>query len=290
MKIRQTLNAFIYDRLAPLIISPSSPTAINLQNEFSHHLEEHERLTGFLCDEMASKHYNQISDRVESYLKDSWDHLGIPRPLVRGESDPVFVSWRHTGFLRYSGLPHAIDENFCDIFDYVRTSDPERFLLVCALWLKIAGFQRIYICDSRGDEGADLLGIIEGGPLRSVAVVVQAKTSNRPISRGDVLREFGKYRLLPHTNRFAEYRDALDLRERRDGLSWVYIIIANTNFDWRATHDSSMLGVLLRSIPQVAYHLASHCSRRELVDEIERLFPSLKRPNLSLDYSKALSI
>ena len=61
------------------------------------------------------------------------------------------------------------------------------------------GFRKIFICDSRGDEGVDLLGLLQDGGLRSLIAVVQAKTSSEPIGRGLVLSEYGKYMMLPHT-------------------------------------------------------------------------------------------
>ena len=288
MDISNALKTFAYNRLSRLVVSSSAPSAINIRNEFRTHLKEAIGCSGNVAAELADDNFTLVVDRVENYLS-SWDKQGIPRPLARSDQDHVFLAWPHERFLSYSGLTECIDSNFCELFDYVGALDSRRFLLICALWLKASGFQKIRICDSKGDEGVDLLGVQKDAGLRSIAFVVQAKTSTKTITRGTVLGEFGKYQMLPHTEKFLAYRRALDIDRHQDGVGWIYTIMANHTFNWNAKQVAAKLGVLLRSIHQIVFLLARSFDATHIADEVNRLEKGLKS-DLELDYSTLFEI
>ena len=278
---------FWYENLLPIILSTSAPRAINLFDEFRVYIKN----VGFgeiRSAEVANSQFDALTDYLERQLAD-WDAQGVPRPLTRTDQEHIFLVWSHEHFLRYSGLDDAIDENFCDLFRYVQTLNGRQFLILCALWLKALGFRKIYICDSRGDEGVDVLGLLEDGGLRSLVAVVQAKTSNDAIGRGLVLGEYGKYMMLPHTEKYIQYRRTLEIDSRIEGVAWNYMIVANQTFNWAARQVAAKLGILLRSIHQVTYILAKQYLKVQIEEEIERLESSL-RADLTTNFFSHLRI
>lgn len=285
MKPSDARRSFVFEKLVPRILSPAGPKALNVRDEFRDHFVEN-GLGPVRSEEMANDHFGQLCDSIERHLSD-WDAQGVPRPLTQSDQDHIYLVWSHNQFPRYSGLRESIDRNFCEIFQYVQTLDGSQFVVICAIWLKCVGFRKILVCDARGDEGVDLLGLLEHGGLRSLVVVVQAKTSKSLVGRGLVLAEYGKYLMLPHTEKYIEYRRALDLDRRIEGNSWVYMLLSNQPFDAGARRVSSRLGILLRSIHQIAFFLAKKYTKKQVVDEVERLSPPRADPNYNF-YNKLL--
>ena len=287
MKPSDANRAFVYERLIPTVLSRSAPHALNLRDEFRAYLKGR-GIGEVRSAEFASEHFRLLTEQIEHHLGE-WDAQGIPRPLTPTDQEHIFLVWPHAKFLRYSGLTATIDGNFCDLFEYFRALDGKEFLIVCALWLKVLGFRKIFICDSRGDEGVDVLGILESGGLSSLVAVVQAKTSNQPIGRGLVLSEYGKYMMLPHTEKYIQYRRALDIDARIEGATWSYMILANHSFNWGARKVASKLGILLRSVHQITFSLASRYSKEQIEKEVARL-TKLIRADLSTNFYGSLRI
>ena len=213
----------------------------------------------------------------------------MPRPLAQADEDHVFLVWHHQQFSSYSDADDQIDSNFCEIFRYLQALNGTQFLVICAIWMKIAGFDEIYICDSRGDSGVDLLGVIEDGGLRSLVMAVQAKTSSSPVGENVVLTERRKYKRLPKSARYSEYCRSLRIAARTDGNSWNYAFLTNHTFNWSAREVSRELGVLLRSVHQIAFLLSRHYSKSQIALEVRRLSPSISA-DLSLNYRDRLAI
>jgi len=213
--------------------------------------------------------------KVEDHLAE-WEQQGVPRPLIASDQEHVYLAWKHDQFASFFGHGPNIDQNFCEIFQYLRAIDAKEFLIICALWLKCVGFRTVFLCDGRGDEGVDLLASFDEGGLRSIVGVVQAKTSAVPIGRGTVYEEYGKYQMLPHTERFIEYRRALAADRRIEGLSWNYFLVANHSFNYKARLAASRLGILLRSVHQIAYVLSRTYIASDIVSLAKSLGGSLK--------------
>ena len=283
--MRNTINDFVFDFVSSMVVSAAPPELVNVRRLFQEYVG---RVLGFSearAAEIADEQLDHVLRRLEEYLV-AWDKQGVPRPLVNGDRDHVYLVWKHKSFASYSGLRESLDANYCELFDYVAKIDPKGFLLICALWLKVSGFKRILICDGKGDEGVDLLGVMGEGGLRSLVTVVQAKTSREPITRGVVLAEFGKYRMLPHTDKFLQYRRALGVDGHEDGVSWTFVIVANQPFKWSAKEASSRLGVLLRSIHQIVFAIGKHYEKTWVEKEVRRLGEGLV-PSLTRDYARA---
>ena len=189
MSPSEVKKAFLFQNLLPTVLSASAPRAINLYDEFRGYIRSI-GLGEIRSAEIANDQFVALTDYLERQLAD-WDAQGVPRPLTRTDQERIFLAWPHEHFRRYSGLDETIDENFCDLFDYVQVLNGRQFLVLCALWLKTLGFRKIYICDSRGDEGVDVLGLLEDGGLRSLVAVVQAKTSSEPIGADLYWRNMG---------------------------------------------------------------------------------------------------
>lgn len=287
MNTREIRRSFLHDKLIPLILSPSPPKAVNLRDEFRKHIEDQGQ--GRLRSaELAEEHLKPLCEFVENHLCD-WDAQGIPRPLAQADGGNVFLVWLHDRFLYYSGTETRIDRNFCAIYRYLQSLDGTQFLVACSMWLKCIGFRRIYISDSSGDSGVDLLGIAEDGGLRSLIVAIQAKTSRNPIGKGVILNEWAKYKLLPRSERYSAYRRALGVESLIDGNSWNYLVLANQPFSWTAREVSRELGVLIRSVHQIAFLLAAHYSKSEIALEVDRLSPNLAA-DLTVNVYNTLSI
>ena len=287
MRLREAERTFVYDRLLPGVLSPSTPKTWNLLNEFESHI----RSLGsgpIRSIEFAVEHFYHLSDFIELHLS-YWDEQGIPRPLTSTDQDYIFLAWSHERFAYYSGLSDRIDANFCEMFLYLQQLDGKRFLVVCALWLKAIGFDRVIVTDKAGDGGVDLLGMVSKGGLKSLVVVVQAKTSGQPISRGTVLEEYSKYRMVMYTEKHLQYRSALEIDSSVDGSSWIYMILSNQAFDSKAHRASNGLGILLRSIHQIASVLASQYPKSVVEDEVERLVGPLE-VDLTLNFCDRIAI
>ena len=287
MNLSEVKKTFVYERLLPTILCSSAPSALNVRDEFRIYIRD-SGISDILSAEIANEQFGSLVDYLENHLVD-WDAQGIPRPITRTDQEHVFLAWPHASFLRYSGLREAIDQNFCELFEYLQELDGKQFLIVCALWLKILGCRRIFICDSRGDEGVDVLGLLEEGALRSLVAVVQAKTASQPIGRGLVLAEYGKYKMLPHTEKYVQYRRALEVDSRIEGATWSYMILANQTFNWSARKVAARLGILLRSVHQITFLLAKRYAKLRIENEVDRLTPTV-RADLAMNVFQQLRI
>lgn len=279
-------RSFIHENLMPRILSAEAPKAINLQSDFRDH-NINQREGSARSERIAIDQIDQLCKDLNQHLL-YWRAQGIPQPLTHSDQENILLTWRHPEFQRYSGFSSKIDANFCEIFKYIQSLDGDSFPVVCALWLKCIGIREMYICDSKGDKGVDILGIFEEGGLRSLAIVIQAKTSKAPIGHGIVLGEYGKYLMLPHTEKYIQYRKTLKIDDRVEGSSWVYMFLANQSFEPHARRISSKLGILLRSIHQLTFLLAKNYKKDQIDSEVRRLSPV--KADLESNFYSKLSI
>ena len=284
--------AFLDSKLVPSVVSPAAPSALNLFDAFVSHLREDEGWGPIRATDYVTEHFTKLCDVIERHLLD-WDAQGIPRPIAQTDQDHIFVAWPHSQFRRYSGLSEIIDGNFCEVFDFVKGVDGRAFLVICALWLKCMEFREIYVCDGRGDEGVDLLGMLNQGGLRSLIAVVQAKTSNNTVNRGTVLSEYGKYKSLFHTPKYLEYRRALGIDGSIQGGTWMYVIMANHSFSGSARIAARTLGVLLRSVHQISFEIAKKYTKAQIAVEVDRIVNAEEgapRADLTVNFYRQLEI
>lgn len=266
----EALRTYLYDRLFPNFLTAQGPRKLNITNDFGHHLR-HRGMPERLAAERASEWKHQLFDRLDRALTE-WDDLGVPRPLVLTDVDSIVVSWQHQRYRDFCGpIAGSLSADFCAIHERVKRCSPKEFLAVCAIYLKFIGCERIFFTDSSGDEGVDCLGVILSGALKSVNIVVQAKTSSLRIGRDTVLADYGKYLALPHSSKYVHYRYAVQADKRIDGSPWLYVFMTNTEFEPAARIAAGKIGLLLRSRRQIAHKIAEQMSESEFDSSMKRL-------------------
>lgn len=253
MKADESIRSYIHDQLMPEVISRSCPRAISLASSFRKHLES-AGMPNSVADERQERWRSTLLYQLEERLSD-FERLGIPRPLDFLDDEETLVTWTHPRYEELTGL-HPVHSGFVDAYELVGSLDAKMFLVLVTYLLYDAGADPIYITDSPGDEGVDCLGRIASGPLRSLCIIVQAKTSKSVISMGNVLAEFGKYVGLPHSEQFRRYMSALGLPNSLDGGACCYMLVANNEFHPKARAIAGRLGILLRSRSQLSQWLA----------------------------------
>ena len=287
MPNREHRQRFVQDVLAASLDPEAPAPVLNLLRGYTRFLE-HAGFDSLSAHEQASLDVIKVLEVLEAKLAD-WDAQGVPRPLIRVEDRHTFISWLHKEYLRYSGAPRGLDVDYCKLLSFVQGTDSRQFLVVCALWLKCLGVREIRVVDAKGDGGVDLLAVVADGPLRSLIVAVQAKTSTGTLDRSMVFEEFGKFSMLPQTKMYSVYRSVLSLDEAQDGAPWCYGIFTNSGFDSGARAAAGSLGIMLRSGRQIAYNLRKCHSAASVVAEVERLTPHL-RGNPRVDLLREIDI
>ena len=250
---KEAVRRFVHEHFMPGVMSLAMRSAINLQREFSAYLRRI-GVAPLVSEEMAESWINNLIDSLERELS-TWDSRGIPRPAsFDGESEGLVLTWQHPNYVARTGR-QCLDADYFHILKWLRDLGPRDFLAANVVLLAELGATRVHITEGAGDEGIDLIGVIQTGPFRSTGLLVQAKTSNSRISRDTVLFEYAKYASLPRSKKFHEYLSAIDIGSSVDGSSLIYIISANNCFDTRAQRLAVNLGILLRSDIQLANSL-----------------------------------
>lgn len=150
---------------------------------------------------------------------------------------------------------------------------------MCLLFIFL-GAGIIFITEGSGDGGVDCLGRIDQGPLRSLCIIIQAKTSNSRISRDLIFIEYGKYQMLPTTEKYKQYIENLNKESSSDGMAFTYLLVSNNEFIPQARKVASNLGILLRSRTQLSHLLASFSDLNTLQRILDDLI-HLARPSAS---------
>ena len=273
---RVAVSRFIYGDLIPDLLSAGSPGIVNLQRRFSAYLRKSGQ-SALAAEENAEKWFETLRIRLEAELL-SWVRRGLPRPASLGADQRTLVTWQHPDYEVLTGLP-TLGSAFVEILHWLRQLDSRQFLIPSAVFLAHLGASRIYITDSSGDEGIDLVGTIETGPLKSAGLFVQAKTTSRRggVTRDSVLLEYAKYVSLPHTEKYRQYIRTLGIDSTIDGSTMIYAITANTRFNNPAREVAARLGILLRSDIQLARYVQLKYGTIESVEKMhERLEPRLR--------------
>lgn len=268
---KKYVNDFVFGYFFPELFEGKIKAAVNVERLFRSYLSGKGDLDTE-CDEVAEKYILDVKRKIELKVSEI-EILGLPRVLCQIDDSPShYMCWYHPKYEDDTGLT-MMPEDFNHIVNWIDSLDPREFLIPCAMFLKLAGATKIYITDSSGDQGIDCIGLIDEGVLKSTALYVQSKTSEKnDITRDTVLMEYGKYLSLPHTAKFHDYRRALGIDKSVNGCTSMYIFLANKEFKPPAREVSTNLGVLLRSRVQLAYWLAMHYG----IERCQEIFNSLK--------------
>ena len=156
---------FSYHRLWDSVVIASGPDRLNAQAEFVSFLvaKGHPQI---IAEEYAEKNIALVLTKVAKVC-DQWEALGIPRPLHIANQVGTLVTWKHPNYETISGR-QRLPEQFCDVWRWVKGCMEREFLFCCAAYLFQLGCSRIYVTDTTGDAGLDVLGVYESGPLRGM--------------------------------------------------------------------------------------------------------------------------
>lgn len=253
---------FVLESLEATVLRQDSPPAINIDVAFSQFLVEH-GVEALAATEIAERQRALVRRKVREYI-DRWSGQGVLTPVnFIVESEEIVVSWSHDRFTDLTGADAPTHE-FVAIYEWLGAQSNRDFLLPCLCFLKLLGCDPIYITDSPGDEGIDCIGLIARGGLRSTAIFIQARSTSELIPGDPLLQEYAKYAALPRTYKYMQYLDALGIPKRKDGASFLYAVLANSDFRHAAQLSAARLGVLLRSRRQLADLLSRNIQRSTL--------------------------
>ena len=245
---------FSYYHIWEYVVAGNVAERMNTRAEFVDFLKSRGHVQ-MIAEEYAEKNIGLLLNNIQ-VVCEQWDALGIPRPLEVTDQSGSIITWRHPKFEGISGR-RKLSENFCDVWRWVKECRDRDFLLCCAAYLHLLGCSRIYITDTSGDGGIDLIGIYEIEPLRGVCFLVQAKTALNEVAKESLFSDYTKYLLLRRNVKWNEYEKALGIDRTADGVGIVYMFASNLEFNPPIVQAARDLPIMLRSGRQIAYALST---------------------------------
>lgn len=289
---REAVKSFIGDHVMAISLSVDPPKVLNILDQFNSFLQENE-FGKLRASEETQKQEDLIQRHLDNELKE-WKALGVPTLIDYVENNKnVLVTWRHSSFQqRYIDHKHYESAKFVSVYNWLLSLHEREFLFACALYLKLLKCDPIYITDGKGDGGIDCIGRVNEGPFRSIFVYVQSKTTkdkNKQFSLNTLRQEYSKYSALKKSEKYLEYRKRLLDPDGRDGSGEVYVFFANTEFNSEAKNAASDLGIILRSIRQMAFFLSLAYN----IEDIKNSFQNVSiptEPDLNKNLSEEINI
>ena len=257
------VRTFAWEHLELEIVRTDVEKVINVDVAFAAFLRRR-GVSTLLADDLAAEQRPLVRRKVVEQIG-RWRNQGIDAPIGFSEDrDDVLLTWRHDRFQELTGHSPPRAELFA-VAAWLATQTNRAFLLPCACFLKTLGCDPILVTDGTRDEGIDCLGLVRGGPLRSMALFVQAK-SQKHFSGDELLQEYGKFAGLPQTPKYLRYLEALGTDKSHDGAAFVYTVLANSDFRHAAQQNARNVGALIRSRRQLAQQLSLHYTLERLVE------------------------
>lgn len=253
------LAEFSYSRIWEAVVSTAAAERINARAAFVDFLilKSHPAL---IAEEYAEKNVPLLLEQILKVC-DQWESLGIPRPLEVVDQKGSIITWRHPNYEKISGRK-KLPDSFCDVWAWVRSAREREFLFCCAAYLFLLGCSRIFVTDTTGDGGVDLIGIHEADPFRGMCFLVQAKSALSQVGKESLFSDYTKYLLLRHAARWEEYRKVLGVDKSSDGIGIIYIFASNQEFCPAIIQAARDLPIMLRSGRQLAHGLAKRADLR----------------------------
>lgn len=261
---KEAVRRFIHEHLVPAVVSTEPPIAVNVLARFAAYLVS-EGAPPIVAEERAEEWRQLLIDRVTKELI-RWEEVGTSRPAWFAEDERTLLTWSHPKFSDRTGFP-SMGLLYFEALQWIRVLEGKHFLIPCAVFLRSIGADPIYITDGTGDEGIDLIGMVNGGALHSTTVFVQAKSGGGQMSRDAMLLEYAKYKHLFRTNKYGEYLSALP--KSPSGSSFVYAVAARAGFAPAAQDAAARLGILLRSDIQLAQYIEERYQTISSVRDME---------------------
>ncbi|PWU19859.1 MAG: hypothetical protein C5B50_05365 [Verrucomicrobia bacterium] len=247
------VSEFSYRHIWDSVIGANVPERLNARVEFASFLKTR-GCVAMVADEYAEKNIDLILTKI-LIVCGEWESLGIPCPLHVTDQHGAIVTWKHPKFGTISGRA-TLPQHYCDVWQWVRSCYEREFLFCCATYLFLLGCTRIFITDTSGDAGLDLIGIHEKGPFKGVCFLVQAKTAQNEVSKETLFSDYTKFLLLRHSLKWHDYQKAVGIDKAADGIGLVYIFASNLEFNPAIVEAAKNLPIVLRSGRHLAYTLS----------------------------------
>jgi Restriction endonuclease len=247
------VTEFSYQRIWESVVVGGVPERLNTRAEFVSYLKSKGHVQ-MIAEEFAERNIGFMLNNIQTVCE-QWDALGIPRPLEVTDQNGSMITWKHPRFEEISGRKR-LPENFCDVWQWVKDCREREFLFCCASYLHLLGCSRIYITDTSGDGGIDLIGIYEHEPFRGICFLVQAKTALSEVGKESLFSDYTKFLLLRRNAKWNEYEKALGIDKTSDGVGIVYIFASNREFNPAIVQAARDLPIMLRSGRQIAHALS----------------------------------
>ena len=282
------VKTFVQENLiaAALVLDP--PETLNIFQQFTNFLVAG-RFNKLRAEEEAEKQSGLVRYWLDQAL-DQWIEIGLPAPIGYANNPDVVLTRKHARYREITGY-EPLSSSFIETHEWLAGLGPREFLMPCVAFLKIIGCDPIFVTDGPRDRGIDCIGKIAGGPMRSTIVFVQSKTSSTRqwLSPQVIYQEYGKYAMLPRTDKYREYLRALNVEKNCDGSTSVYVVISNGEFGRQTQVVARELGILLRSVRQLAYFLAIYSTPKQL-KEMESQIPMPSRPDLTTNMASRIRL
>lgn len=274
-EIRSFARALIKDKI--LVTTPKN--VINPSLEFSNYLiaEGRDRQESI---EFAERNKNNLISQLRD-LCSEWKELGLDMPLC--VTNHNIITWQHPSFQNYSQHP-PIGADFTKILAIIRNTDAKSFLGVVAIYLSAIGCKKIFITDTSGDGGIDLIASLGRGDLHQICFFVQAKTSTGNGAKKEaLLTDYSKYLLIRRLKIWDRYIKACGLDKSISGISSVFIFSTNAEFRPGIRESALGLEVMLRSGRQIA----NSTSKVYTSGQVQHILEQLDPYNANLDINLA---
>jgi hypothetical protein len=284
VKPAAAINEYIWDQLDPMLLSSDCPPLINIEVRFASFLRASKNIKQLPAQNLAEKWKSDLLRKVQNYLDDWTIQRGHEPAAPYAESVNELITWRNPRFEEITGRK-PIHDNFVEVAEWLRSMNGKDFLFAAALCLKELGSTEIYITDSPGDGGIDLIGFCKEGPLSAFFFLVQAKTGGgKGLSRDTVLQEYGKFKATMRSNESSQYNELFYRTAKVEGRALIYLFCTNMNATQASAQAARDLGIPVRPFRSLALSLCKFGTKSELSQRLVEIRQKLKR---DLDYNIA---
>jgi hypothetical protein len=254
------------------VVIPMPEHKINIRTKFLEYLQESgfPKITSF---EFAENNLGFLIDLIQEKCNE-WDKLDLKSPLHVVNQTSNLITWPHPKFTEISGKT-PLSSDYCAILQAIRNAKPREFLGYVACYLYAIGCTRIFITDTTGDGGIDLLGSFSNGNLRNICIFVQSKSSgpDSQLNKEVMLSDYSKFLLLRKLPKWSEYCKCMGVDSSISGMGSIFLFLSNSEFKFGLQDAASGLEIVLRSGRQIASALASLGAFCKLNRAIEALSP-----------------
>ncbi|MFT4177406.1 MAG: hypothetical protein QM627_12225 [Luteolibacter sp.] len=252
------------------VVIPTPEHKINTQTKFLEYLQASgfPKITSF---EFAERNLGFLLQLIVDKCNE-WDDLDLKSPLHILNQTGNLITWPHPKFTEISGKT-PLSGDYCAILQAIRNAKPREFLGYVACYLYAIGCTRIFITDTSGDGGIDLLGSFSNGNLRNICIFVQSKSSgpDSQLNKEVLLSEYSKFLLLRRLPKWSEYCKCTGVDSSISGMGSIFMFLSNSEFKPGLQDAASALEIVLRSGRQVASALASlgpFCTLKRAIDAL----------------------